>query len=128
MVEIGFDPDFVDIDTERPNIAVDLLPALVDTGATESCIDADFAQTLGLLTFDRDDIAGVVGIGGVTPVDYYLAQIYVPGLDRVIYGLFAGVHLRDGGQPYYALIGRDFLQHFTMVYEGPTGTVTLSND
>ena len=66
LVQIGFDHDFEDIDIERPNIAVDLLPALVDTGATESCIDADFAQTLGLLTFDRDDMAGVVGIGGVT--------------------------------------------------------------
>ena len=128
LVEIGFDPDFEDSDAKRPNIAPDLLPALVDTGATESCIDADYAHSLGLLTFNRDDDSVVMGIGGVTPLDHYLAQIYVPALDETIYGLLAGVRLQAGRQPYYALIGRDFLQNFTMSYEGPTGVVTLSND
>jgi len=38
------------------------------------------------------------------------------------------VDLIAGGQAHYALIGRTFLQSFTMVYEGRTGTVTLSNN
>jgi hypothetical protein len=29
---------------------------------------------------------------------------------------------------HYALIGRTFLQHFTMIYEGRMGTVMLSSD
>ena len=48
-------------------------------------------------------------------------------LNFTIYGMFAGVHLVAGGQIHRALIGRTFLQHYTMVYEGRTGTVTISN-
>lgn len=128
LVEIGYDLNYRLDSNERPDISDDLLPALVDTGATESCIDADFAQTLGLLSFEREDNASVVGISGPTQVDHYLAQIYVPELERTIYGLLAGVHLLSGNQPYYALIGRDFLQYFTLNYEGPTGNVSLSDD
>jgi len=43
-----------------------------------------------------------------------------------MYGAFAAIDLIAGGQWHHALIGRTFLQEFTMVYEGRTGTVTLS--
>ena len=56
----------------------------------------------------------------------HLAQIYVPALGWTVFGQFAGVHLIAGGQLHYALIGRTFLRNFTMVYEGKTGSVTLS--
>ena len=56
----------------------------------------------------------------------HLAQIHVPDVNFTIYGEFAGVHLRAGGQPHDALIGRDFLQHFTMTYNGYSGSVDLS--
>ena len=128
LVEIGYDQNYHIDSNERPNISDDLLPALVDTGATESCIDADFAQTLGLLSSEREDNSSVVGISGPTQVDHYLVQIYVPELERTIYGLLAGVRLCSGSQPYYALIGRDFLQYLTLHYEGRTGNVTLSNN
>ena len=125
LVEIGYDPDFEENDRVRPDIPDDLRPALVDTGATESCIDADFAQEMRLLVSNQREIAG---IGGVITVDYYFAQIYVPVLDRTIYGQFAGINIQAGGQPCYALIGRDFLQNYTLVYQGRTGYVTLSDD
>ena len=125
LVEIGFDRAFRIGSPERPDIPDDLRPALVDTGATESCIDADFAREMGLPSRNRGEIAG---IGGVITVPYYLAQIYVPGLDRTIYGQFAGINIQAGGQPCYALIGRDFLQNYTLVYQGRTGYVTLSDD
>lgn len=60
--------------------------------------------------------------------DFYLAQIYITTLGVTVYGRFAGVHLVAGGQPHVALLGRTFLQHFTMTYEGRTGQVTISND
>lgn len=43
-------------------------------------------------------------------------------------GAFAGVDLKAGGQIHSALIGRTFLRHFKMIYDGRTGTVSLSND
>ena len=42
-------------------------------------------------------------------------------------GVFAGVHLQEGGQLPRALIGRTFLRRYKMVYEGLTGTVTLES-
>jgi hypothetical protein len=50
------------------------------------------------------------------------------GLSQIFYsGVFAGVHLQEGGQLHRALIGRTFLRHYKMVYEGLTGTVTLES-
>jgi hypothetical protein len=43
-----------------------------------------------------------------------------------MYGQFAVVDLAGGGQLHRVLIGRTFLCAFKMVYEGQTGTVTLS--
>ena len=65
---------------------------------------------------------------GPGTVDAYLGRIYVPDLDTVIMGRFAGVHLVAGGQPHAAILGRSFLQHFTMMYDGRTGEVSINND
>ena len=124
-VEIGFDPLFQPGSTSRPDLPAEQQSALVDTGAIASCIDAALAAELGLPLFTRGSISGV---GGVSEVQYHLAQIYIPSLSHIIYGVFAGVHLSAGGQPHQALIGRDFLKNFRMTYEGRTGEVILSND
>jgi hypothetical protein len=60
-------------------------------------------------------------------VNVYLAQIHIPSLAFTIYGGFAGVHLMAGGQTHRELLGRTFLQHYTMVDEGRSGIVTISN-
>jgi predicted aspartyl protease len=99
--------------------------ALVDTGATESCIDSQLALNLNLPIVDRRKISGTYG---PHEVNIHLAQVHVPSLNFTVYGAFAGVHLAAGGQPHKALIGRTFLRHYTMIYEGRTGNVTLSSD
>ena len=124
-VAIGCDLDFQPGAGVRPNLPPDPYPALVDTGATQSCIDSALAATLNLPIIDRDEIGGV---GGRTEVNVYLAQIYIPELRFTIYGGFAGVHLEASGAPFYALLGRTFLNHFSMHYDGRTGAVTISND
>lgn len=125
-VEIGFDPLFQPhSESGRPDLPTESHSALVDTGAVASCIDADLAAALGLPLFTRGSISGV---GGVSEVQYHLAQIYIPALNYTIHGAFAGVHLSAGRQPHQAIIGRDFLKNFRMTYEGRTGEVILSND
>jgi hypothetical protein len=57
-----------------------------------------------------------------------LAHVLIPTLRFILCGPFSAVDLAAGGQRHLALIGRTFLQKFTMIYEGRTGTVTLSND
>jgi predicted aspartyl protease len=102
-----------------------LTNALIDTGALESCIDSDLAMRLNLPIVDRRRISGV---HGAREVNVHLAHIHIPALFFTIYGPFCSVDLAAGGQQHRALIGRTFLQSFTMVYDGRTGNVTLSND
>lgn len=121
-VRIGFDETFDPKKSVRPDLPDALYPALVDTGASESCIDTDLASVLRLPIVDRGDVSGV---GGAIKVNIYAAQIIVPPLNLNIYGRFAGVSLQAGGQRHQALLGRTFLQRTIMEYDGTTGSVIL---
>lgn len=123
LVRIGFDPEFQPARGVHPQLPAREWPALIDTGAIESCIDSALASALKLPIVDRKKISGAHGEG---ELNFHLAQIHIPSLPYTIYGQFAGVHLAMGGQPHNALIGRTFLQNFTMIYEGETGKVVLS--
>jgi hypothetical protein len=125
LVGIGFDTTWQAASGTIPVAAVTDVHALVDSGASESCIDALFASQLGLPIVDRRPISGV---GGQHVVNMHLAQIHVEPLAFTIWGIFAGVNLAAGGQPHQALIGRTFLRHFTMIYEGRTGNVVIHNE
>jgi predicted aspartyl protease len=128
FVKIGFDPTYDpvrDLTIRTPNLPEQLLPALVDTGATESCIDSGLAMRLNLPVVDRRRVSGIHGAG---EVNVHLGHVHIPSLAFTIYGPFCAVDLVAGGQAHHALIGRTFLQGFTMIYEGRTGTVILHND
>ena len=121
-VMIGFDDGFRVGMSDRPDLPTNQLPALVDTGAYESCIDSALAMTLDLPIVDRRLVAG---ISGPDEVNVHLAQIHIPNLNVNILGPLVGVHLTAGGQPHYALIGRTFLRNFEMTYDGKSGAVTI---
>src|ERR1035437_1055782 len=109
-VNIGFDAGWNPATMGSvPTPGITGIHALVDTGASESCIDSLLATQLNLPVVDRRSIAG---IGGSQEVNVYLAQVHIPALNWTIYGLFSGVHLAAGGQQHRALIGRTFLQGF----------------
>jgi len=113
-VQIGFDPNF-DVNAVPsgiPTLPPDLIHALVDTGASESCIDSALAMTLNLPIVDRRMTSGA---HGAKEVNVHLAHIHVPGLAFTIHGAFCAVDLAAGGQAHLALIGRTFLKNFTMV-------------
>jgi predicted aspartyl protease len=121
-VNIGFDSNWIPNDGKIPNPGANKIEALVDTGATISCIDDQLAQDLKLPVIDKRSMGGV---GGEHVATIYLAQIFVIALNKTIYGDFAGVHLKAGGQVHQALLGRTFLRYYTMTYDGKTGTVVL---
>ncbi len=123
FVKIGFDPNYKFPGT--PVVPDDIVHALVDTGATECCIDSKLAMELQLPIIDRRRIAGSAG---AHEVNVHLAHIFVPSLNFTVAGAFAAVDLAAGGQQSSALMGRTFLQHFRMLYDGFTGTVSISND
>jgi hypothetical protein len=123
QVDIGFDTNFPNSKKSRPEAGITGVWALVDSGATESCIDNLLATQLKLPIIDRRSISGA---GGQHQVNIYQAQVHVPSVGINILGSFAGVKLSDGGQEHRALLGRTFLRHFIITYEGHTGTVTLT--
>ena len=124
FVDIGFDPDFdLSHSNTPPKPGVKGVQALVDTGASESCIDSVLAAELALPVVDQQLIGGA---GGEHLVNMHVAQIHVPSLRFTIYGRFAGVHLAAGGQVHGALLGRTFLKNFLMTYDGRSGTVEIS--
>lgn len=122
LVDIGFDSNFNAAQTMLPVAGIKGIRALVDTGASESCIDSLLATQLNLPVVDRRTVSGIHGGG---EVNMHLAQVHIPSLGKTIYGSFAGVHLQAGGQVHKALIGRTFLRHCKIVYEGQTGNVTI---
>ena len=125
FVDIGLDPSYAPQSRNPESISVASdLPALVDTGASETFIDTQLAIALNLPIIDRDQ--PLAGAGGEHKADVYLARVRIPALDFTIYGKFYGVNLTEGGVMHRALIGRTFLQDHMLVYRGKTGKVTLS--
>src|SRR6266705_926422 len=93
-VNVGFDPNYKG-PPAMPVPGITDIRALVDTGATECCIDSFLATQLGLPVVDRRPISGV---HGSHEANVHLAQVFVPALNFTIYGAFAAVDLVIGGQ------------------------------
>lgn len=97
--------------------------ALIDTGATTTCIDDTAAQQLQLPVVDVATIASASHPS--TQQNVYPIQIEVIGLPITINAPRAiGAPL--AAQGLLVLIGRDLLQHCTIYYNGITGSFTLS--
>lgn len=113
---------------QGPNIGPALpniqnVPALIDTGATMSCIDDLLAQQLGLPLINQVQSAGVHGSG---LLNVYLAYILIPTLSVSQTGEFIGANMAAGGQFHRALLGRTLLQNMLLVYDGRSGSVKLA--
>jgi predicted aspartyl protease len=100
------------------------MTALIDTGATGNSIDGALAKALGLPVAGRTLVSSAKGKHWHLQ---HLAQIYVPDLRHTIYGLFTAVDLIEADQPFQAILGRTFLERFSMVYVGRTGKVVLDD-
>jgi predicted aspartyl protease len=126
-VNIGFDPTYNPHQNAPPKAGISNVEALVDTGAQESCIDDLLAAELNLQVIDRRMVVGV-GAGGALEVNVHLAQIHIPVLKFTEYGAFAAVPLIASGFRHKAVIGRTFLRHMRMSYDGKSGSVEISRD
>ena len=87
--------------------------ALVDTGASRSCIDVSAARELGLPVINQEQ---VIGVGGAAVVDIYLATLAIRDLKLHQFGRFAGARLIEASLPYAAMVGRAFLAGLTLRY------------
>jgi hypothetical protein len=90
--------------------------AMIDTGASDVCIDYRIAHALNLRQIDSQTIGTV---GGPVHAAVYLAIVHVPVLHyREPMRVYAPKLDRAG---YGVLLGRTFLSEFLMTYDGEDG-------
>ncbi len=97
--------------------------ALIDTGATSTCIDVGIAEKLNLPVVD---VVSVVSASHAdTKQNVYPALIEVVGI-AIKFNAFRAIGVPLAAQGIDVLIGRDLLQHCTIFYNGIVGSFTLS--
>jgi predicted aspartyl protease len=96
--------------------------ALIDTGASLSCIDIDAAKALGLNQIDVAKMHSASHADHEVPV--YFAAIEFLGMNARFERRVMGASLK--AQNLIALIGRDALANALLIHNGPTGQVTLA--
>lgn len=97
--------------------------ALIDTGASDTCIEEQTARDLGLPVVDQVTMASASQSS--SPRNVYPITIEITGLPFPMNAPRAiGAELAPQG--LILLIGRDALQFCTLFYNGITGEITLS--
>lgn len=100
---------------------------LIDTGATRTCVDQSVISSLGVSPVGTATSGTASG-----PSTHNLYPTHVRFIEENIdidFNQCMGVNLTGQnamGQPLIALIGRDILSNFLLVYNGPAGMFTLS--
>jgi predicted aspartyl protease len=94
---------------------------LIDTGASNTCIDEQAAQDLGLPVIDVAYIQSASHIKERCNV--YPVQIMLP---LVTFNSPRTIGVKLAAQGLLVLIGRDILQRCTLFYNGGIGEFTLS--
>ena len=123
LVDVGFDSMFVPSSTDIPRSRDEDILALIDTGATRTAIDIQFARKIKLPSPKHEET--IADASGTRTVPLFRAQIYVPSLEHTENGYFLGANLAQDDPPIQVLLGRDFLSNCAMFYNGLTGQVTL---
>ncbi len=96
--------------------------ALIDTGASSTCISSLIVEQLGLIPFDFQKVHTATGeteqllydAGVVLPISQpNIISVQTPCADLT-------------GQPFQVLIGRDILSRCTICYNGADNSFTLA--
>ncbi|MGH7025485.1 MAG: retropepsin-like aspartic protease [Caulobacteraceae bacterium] len=90
--------------------------ALIDTGASDVCIDYRLAHELKLRQIDQQTVATP---GGTLLAAVFLGLLEVPDLGyRKLMPLYA---LRVARSSYSVILGRSFLADYIVTFDGPNG-------
>ena len=95
--------------------------ALIDTGATRTCVDIAKAEEAGMNVVGAGQINSAAG---PRKVPLFAAKVEIKRVGVLTSPRCLGVDLQ--GQDIIALIGRDLLRRAVFVYNGTNGTVSLS--
>lgn len=97
--------------------------ALIDTGASVSCVDEEAAQQMKLPVVDVAQMTSATH--DQHPCNIYPIQIAMPS-SGVVFGAPRAMGAKLAPQGLIAIIGRDILSVCTLFYNGSQGQVTLS--
>ena len=98
--------------------------ALLDTGATNTCIDQAVLETqLGLTP---TGMGTQLTAAGPAPAPYFACMLGIPVMGSAQQFLPSVTGAQLQGQPYIGLLGRDFLAGKILIYDGLHGTITIS--
>lgn len=102
----------------QPIKALTTFPALIDTGASATCISPNVAQTVGLQPIGKRPM---VSATHAVPVNIYLVDLILPfgAAGFVVSGAQVMEFVPLGGSPFQILVGRDLICR---------GTLTMSFD
>ncbi|OQA61465.1 MAG: hypothetical protein BWY41_00145 [Candidatus Atribacteria bacterium ADurb.Bin276] len=97
--------------------------ALIDTGASKTCVDESILKTLNLKPVGENEIATPQGTDKKFE---YPVKLEFPGspIPPLEFNSVIGVDLK--AQDIAVLIGRDILCHCILIMNGPAGNFTLS--
>jgi Aspartyl protease len=118
-----------DLGQPIPNLVK--VTALLDTGASATCIDPSVLQVLGLtptgqvmirtpstgnnpVSFDQYDVSMLVPPASANQVPLYIGTLPVVCTELLV------------SQGFHVLVGRDILAHCLFIYNGSTNLFTLS--
>lgn len=96
--------------------------AMIDTGASITAVDQELAQKLGLVQTGAAPIAGVTGVQN-QPI--YAANLALAN-PSVALDPWKMIGSPLNIQNFQVLLGRDFLEQLTLVYDGSSGNFTLA--
>ena len=91
--------------------------AVLDTGADFCALDHIVAEEIGA---EITENGHVNAFGGATKnLGRAIVQVFLPTALQTFETRFANMDFRGAGQPWNAILGRDFLRHCHFVVDGP---------
>lgn len=127
---MGLGP-FIDVLLVPPDDTKGMQPqqgvAIIDTGASRTCVDAETAKRAGWPRIDTARLSSVTHPDHEVPV--FAGHLLCTSLQTHIHvDRWMGVNLRpnEAPLPVVALIGRDLLQQALFIYNGHDGSFSLA--
>jgi len=108
-------------ETEKKNTVL-RKNALIDTGASVTCISQSIVEKLNLIPFD---IQNVLTASGETPQLIYDMGILLPLKKSQTHNI-QSFSIDLSNQSYEILVGRDVLSYYKFIYDGINNSFTLS--
>jgi len=119
LINVGVLQPGVLTPSPSPTAQVTTFPALIDTGASATCISPNVAQTVGLQPIGMRSMTSATHS---VPVNVYLTDLLLPfgQAGYLVSGTQAMEFAPTGGSPFQILLGRDILCRgtFTLSFDG----------